>query len=328
MVTSRSVSLPKASPRRRLPARGAKMGQNLSASSPRDLQEQQLASCLGWLSIGLGATELVAPKAIAEFVGIREKDGLLPLFGLREIGSGIGILISRHPAAALCSRVLGDLLDLAYLTSAMSSPHNDHVRLTAAIASVLGVTAVDIVAAELNSRRPRAVSPPSANPGLVCIRKTITINHAQQELYEFWRDFENFPRFMSHLKEVQTLEGNKSRWIAHGPAGSSVEWDAEVTEEIPNRKITWQSTSGTIKHHGSVSFQAAPGGRGTEIAVELVYHPPGGALGRGIAWLSGEEPDFQIQEDLRRFKQMVETGEVATTEGQPTGRGRSWVPGM
>jgi uncharacterized membrane protein len=133
---------------------------------------------------------------------------------------------------------------------------------------------------------------------------------------------------MSHLKEVQTLDCNKSHWVAHGPGGTSMEWNTEITEEIPNQRIAWQSTSGMIKHHGSVSFQAAPGGRGTEIVVELVYHPPGGALGRGIAWLTGEEPQFQIQEDLRRFKQMVETGEVATTEGQPTGRGRSWIPGM
>jgi len=219
-------------------------------------------------------------------------------------------------------------MDLAYLASAMSSPENDRARLTAAITAVLGVTATDVLAAELHSRRPQAVPPADARSGMVCIRKAITVNHSRQELYDFWRDFENFPKFMTHLKEVTRLDERRSHWLAHGPTGSSVEWDAQVTEDIPAERIAWKSTDGDITNSGSVSFRSAPGGRGTEIYVELVYHPPGGELGRTIAWLFGEEPEFQIQEDLRRFKQMVETGEVATTEGQPTGRGRSWIPGM
>lgn len=300
----------------------------LPALPPRDFQEQQLAQSLGWLSIGLGAAEVAAPQTIARLVGIHENNGLLPLFGLREIASGVGILTGRRPAAALCSRVLGDLMDLAYLASAMSSPRNNPARLVAAITAVLGVTAADVLAAELHSRRPKAVPPNDAHSGQVCIRKSITVNHSRPELFDFWRDFANFPRFMSHLKEVSRLDDRNSHWIAQGPAGSSVEWDAEVTEDIPAEKIAWKSTGGDISNWGSVSFRSAPGGRGTEIYVELVYDPPGGEIGRGIAWLFGEEPDFQIQEDLRRFKQMVETGEVATTEGQPTGRGKSWIPGM
>jgi uncharacterized membrane protein len=153
------------------------------------------------------------------------------------------------------------------------------------------------------------------------VEKTVTINKSPEELYRFWRNFDNLPRIMNHLESVQTLSGTRSHWVAKAPAGTTVEWDAEVYNEKENELIAWRSLEGAdVDNAGSVHFTGAPGGRGTEIRVVLKYDPPGGTLGSIFAKLFGEEPGQQIEEDLRRFKQLMETGEIATTEGQPSGR--------
>lgn len=294
-----------------------------------DAQEQQLAGFLGWFSVGLGLAEVVAPRELARTIGVACDEGWIPLFGVREIASGFGILTQRRPAGALWSRVVGDVIDLAYLASAYGNPRNHRGRLAMATAAVAGVTILDILAAERHSRRPQALAHARRRSGEITVLKTISVNASQEVLYSFWRDFQNFPRFMRHLKQVEVLEGNRSRWIAHAPVGSSVEWEAEMTQDVPNQRIAWRTINGDVNHSGAVRFEPAPGGRGTEVRVELNYRPPLGALGSAVAWLLGEEPEFQIQEDLRKFKQIVETGEVPTTEGQPTGRGgRSLIPGF
>ena len=153
------------------------------------------------------------------------------------------------------------------------------------------------------------------------VEKTVTIDKSPEELYRFWRNFENLPRFMNHLESVRVTGGNRSHWIAKAPAGRSVEWDAEIYNEKENELIAWRSLAGAdVDSAGSVHFQAAPGGRGTVVKVVLKYDPPGGIIGATIAKLFGEEPSQQIEEDLRRFKQVMETGETPTTTGQPSGR--------
>jgi uncharacterized membrane protein len=155
----------------------------------------------------------------------------------------------------------------------------------------------------------------------VKVEKTMTINRSPEELYRFWRNFENLPRIMSHLESVRVTGEGKSHWVAKAPAGTTVEWDAEVYNEKENELIAWRSLEGAdVDNAGSVRFQAAPGGRGTEVRVVVKYDPPAGKLGAAIAKLFGEEPEQQIREDLRRFKQFMETGEMATTEGQSSGR--------
>ncbi len=150
----------------------------------------------------------------------------------------------------------------------------------------------------------------------VKVEKTITIDRPAEELFRFWRNFENLPRFMRHLKSVTTTGPNRSHWVARAPLGASAEWDAEVHNEKPNELIAWRSLEGSgVDSAGSVHFTKAPGGRGTEVRVVLKYDPPGGKLGAGVAWLFGSAPEQQIQEDLRHFKQMMETGEVARSEG-------------
>jgi uncharacterized membrane protein len=153
------------------------------------------------------------------------------------------------------------------------------------------------------------------------VEKSITINRSPEELYRFWRNFENLPRFMNHLESVRTTEGNRSHWVAKAPAGSTVEWDAEIYNEKEGELIAWRSLEGAdVDNAGSVRFEPATGGRGTTVRVTLKYDPPGGAIGALFAKLFGEEPSQQIEEDLRRFKQVMEAGEAATTEGQSSGR--------
>jgi uncharacterized membrane protein len=153
------------------------------------------------------------------------------------------------------------------------------------------------------------------------IEKSVTIDKSPEELYRFWRNFENLPRFMNHLESVRVTGGNRSHWVAKAPAGRSVEWDAEIYNEKENELIAWRSLEGSdVDSAGSVHFEDAPGGGGTVVKVVLKYDPPGGIIGATIAKLFGEEPSQQIEEDLRRFKQVMETGGTSTTTGQSSGR--------
>jgi len=154
----------------------------------------------------------------------------------------------------------------------------------------------------------------SAGRGVKVV-KAVTINRPAEELYRFWRNFENLPRFMSHLESVK-LEGQRSHWVARGPAGLSASWDAEIINEQPNTLIAWRSLEGSqVSTAGSVHFSPAAAGRGTEVRVTLKYDPPAGKLGAAVARLFGEEPGQQIDEDLHRFKQLMEAGEVPTNRG-------------
>ncbi len=151
------------------------------------------------------------------------------------------------------------------------------------------------------------------------IEKSITIGKSPSELYSFWRDFENLPKFMAHLESVRCVGLNRSHWIAKGPAGKLVEWDAEVYNEKPNELIAWRSLEGEVTNAGSVRFEDV-GERGTVVRVVLNYNAPGGKLSAFVAKLLGGEPGQMIEDDLRRLKQILEAGEIASVEGQPSGR--------
>jgi uncharacterized membrane protein len=151
------------------------------------------------------------------------------------------------------------------------------------------------------------------------VEQSVTINKPVAEVFRFWRNFENLPKFMEHLRSVAVREEGISHWVAKGPAGTSVEWDARIINEIDNKLIAWQSLEGsTIATAGSVNFDVTE--HGTRIRVHLQYNPPGGRVGAAVARLFGEEPHQTIREDLRRFKRLLETGEIPTTEGQTSGR--------
>ncbi len=207
-------------------------------------------------------------------------------------------------------------MDLVFLGAALASRDARPARLALAALSVLGVAAVDAYAARRHSSTKRAVA---TEP--VPVSVSIAINSTPEKLYAFWRDVENLPRFMRHLESVTRTGERTSRWAAKAPGGGVVEWDSEIVEQRPNELIAWRTLPGSdVEHRGRVSFEPLGEDRGSSVHVELVYDAPGGRGGAAIARLAGEEPDLQIRRDLRNLKQLLETGEVASTRGQSAGR--------
>lgn len=290
----------------------------------------QISNGLGWFSIGLGLAEVAAPSQLARFIGIADNDknrGVLRAFGLREIIAGVGILSQPRASRWMWSRVGGDLLDLAALTKAMNHETTDRTRAGAATAAVVGVTALDMLCAQKLGETD-GVDPGAVDSGRRHITKAIYVHKPVHEVYSYWRDFERLPTFMRHLESVRGTGDRRSHWIAKAPFGRTVEWDAEITADVPNREIAWRSTGGDIENSGRVRFEEAMEGQGTQITVDLEYAPPGGAIGAQLARLLGEEPERQVYEDLRAFKQIMELGEVVASDasihegmhpGQPVG---------
>jgi len=155
------------------------------------------------------------------------------------------------------------------------------------------------------------------------IVQTFTIYRPAEELYSFWRRHENLPRFMHHLEDVRELDERRSHWSARIPGGlGTVEWEAEITAEDPGRMLAWQSLPGSeVDTSGRVTFREAPGDKGTEVQAIIRYRAPGGAIGQAVAHLVNPATAQLVREDMRRFKQLMETGELTTIEGQPSGRG-------
>jgi uncharacterized membrane protein len=147
------------------------------------------------------------------------------------------------------------------------------------------------------------------------VGRTITINRPREEVYAFFRDFKNLPLFMENIESVTIGDERRSHWVVSAPAGRTVEWDSTITEEVPGELIAWESAEGAdIKNTGRVEFRDGPPGRGTELTATIVYDPPGGDLGKLIAKLFQKEPKVQARRDLRRFKQLMETGEISTSK--------------
>ena len=152
------------------------------------------------------------------------------------------------------------------------------------------------------------------------VEKSVVVSRPPQELYRFWRNFENLPRFMDHLESVTVLDENRSHWVAKAPAGTRVEWDATIHNEIENELIAWRSLPGAdVNNAGSVHFTPLQNGEWTEVRVVLSYEPPAGKLGAAVAKLLGEEPSKQVEDDLRRFKQVMEAAEVPGNSRHPAG---------
>ena len=178
-----------------------------------------------------------------------------------------------------------------------------------------GLARKDPVYEALNIRR-------SEESGNLLVRRSATINRPRAEVYAFWRNFENLPRFMQHLQAVTVKpDGRRSHWVTRAPLGRTVEWDAEIVEEQTDELLAWRSLPGAdIENEGRVSFRDALDGSGTIVDVELEYRPPLGAPSIVVARLFGEQPWQQVRDDLRRFKQIMEAGETATIYGQTSGR--------
>ena len=195
----------------------------------------------------------------------------------------------------------------------------------AAVAAAAGVAyffarrGSDAGAESLISDAPPSTFRGKAGKGAL-VERTVTVNRPARELYDFWRDFTNFPQFMDNIRSVQKLDEKRSHWVIEAPAGTSVEFDSRITEDVPGRIIAWESEEGaSVPNRGRVEFIDAAPGRGTMVRATISYDPPGGALGKAVAKLFQREPNVQARRDLRRFKQLMETGEV-TTSASPSGR--------
>jgi uncharacterized membrane protein len=267
--------------------------------------------------VGLGLVQLLAPRALSQTIG-RPGNGrdvwIQRFVGVREVTAGVAILRRPRPAEWVWARVAGDTMDLALLGAAFAGKSNKN-RLAAATAAVAGITALDLFDAMQLTRKKRGGGGRDMR-----VTKAITVNRPAEEVYRFWRDFENFPRFMDHVESVRSNGDRRSHWKAKGPAGKTIEWDAEIVEDRPNELIAWRSVAGSeVENSGLVRFKSAPGGRGTEVHVEMEYDPPGGLVGVAVAKVFGAEPAGQMTTDLRQFKQMVELGEVVHSDASIVG---------
>jgi uncharacterized membrane protein len=295
-------------------------GQSMMKKLQQPQQVKKIATGLGWFSIGLGMAELIAPDSVARLIGVKPTSNsrtLLRAFGARELAAGIGILSNDRPTGWVWSRVAGDVMDLSMMGTAMTKDDTDRTRLNAATAAVIGVTALDIVTGNGLSSQQSARNGGRASG--IHVKRSITVGRPREEVYSFWHDLKNLPRFMKHLESVTPMGNGRSHWKAKAPAGSSVEWDAEITADQPNELIAWHSLGNAdVRNSGMVRFVDAPGERGTEVHVDLHYDPPGGKIGALFAKMFGEEPGGQIADDLRRFKQVMEIGEVTVSDSTVT----------
>jgi uncharacterized membrane protein len=306
---------------------------------------QALTQGLGLFSLALGIAELAAPRQVARMIGVHDDEDtceVLRACGLREITSGMGILSRPDATGWLWSRVGGDVMDLALLGSAMRTPGARRERLLGAVAAVAGVTVLDVLASQRTRENGDAMwqnrfyeregrfageRPDDGRSRLrlgrgrrlsesaIHVKKAITIERPHEELYQYWHKLENLPRIMTHLETVEVRDGQRSHWKAKMVGGVPISWDAQIIKDEPNTIIAWESLPGAdIQNAGSVRFRPTDGGSATQLMVELYYQPPGGVVGRALAKLFGEVPEVQLMNDLRRFKQVIELGEVAHSD--------------
>ena len=278
---------------------------------------QRLAGVLGWVSLGLGVAQVAAPRAVSRFAGVDDSataPAVVRLVGARELMHAAALLSGRTSPGWVWTRVAGDVVDLSALARAVATRRGGRrSRAALATAAVAGIAAIDVFTA---ARTLRA----GGRAKTVRAERLITVNRPVSEVFAFWRDFANLPRFMTHLERVEIRDDRRSHWVATAPVGHA-EWDAEITAEEPDRMIAWRAVQADVANSGEVTFTPAPGGRGTEVRVRLDYRPPGGSAGVVLARVAGEEPDQQVREALRNLKQVLECGEIIAVDEQVSARG-------
>ncbi len=288
----------------------------MTAAAPFEYPRGALPWALGVFSLGLGAIQLLQPDAVGRLVGVRTDDTTRTVVrgvGLRELAVVPGLLAGKSPTPWLWARVAGDAMDLALLTGTLQGKdgHDGEARqrTVSAARAVAGIAALDLIAAR------RAAGRRSLH-----LTAAITVNCPPRRAYDYWRDLDLLPTFMTHLQSVEQVGNGRSHWAARKPGGGTVRWDAQITDDVPGSRIGWQSVGRTrVPNRGAVRFDPAPGGRGTEVRAHLTYALPGGRAGAAVARLLGEDPHQQVEDDLRRFKQVLETGEVVRSDASPEG---------
>lgn len=283
---------------------------------------ERLARALGWFSLALGLVQVAAPGRVAQMVGVAddaEAQTVMRAVGLREIASGVGILTQAKPTPWLWARVGGDAMDLALLMRAKGSPGVDQRRVTAATAAVIGIAAVDTVCSVRLGTEPEVAVEPARQRGDVPVKAAITVNAPSELVYEAWENFQNLPRFMGDFATVEITGDRQSHWRTALPGGIDVDWDVEIIDATPNERIGWRTAEGGgVVVAGDVRFRAAPGERGTEVLFDAQFSPPGGDIGRRIGEVFADSLGRKIQNDLRRFKQLMEIGEIVLSDDSIT----------
>jgi uncharacterized membrane protein len=299
------------------------------AVKTRQDEVQRRGRRLGWMSLGLGVAQLAAPDTVRRISGVDDSPtsrAVVPLVGARELVHAAGLLTSRRKNIWAWTRVVGDAMDLTSLGMALvHRGGRRRRRLVAVTGATVAITVLDLLTAVQASRVKRIGSVPavrgSRKGGSMELTATTTIRKPAPEVYAFWRDLENLPTFMAHLEQVRATGDRTSHWSAAAPFGKDVEWDAEIIDDTRGEKIAWRSSrNADVPNAGTVRFMPAPDGVSTEVHVVLVYDIPGGTVGKAVAKYFGEEPHQQLDDDLRRLKQVLETGEVVRSDGAPWGK--------
>lgn len=296
------------------------MGRQQSISRTRDdrrnsnpQREARIANGLGWFSIGLGLAQTATPRTMAKFLGLPNggrTEAVLRIYGIREVAAGVGILTQGNPAPWLWSRVGGDVLDLSSLGKAMASDDTERGRVSAAVAAVVGITALDLYCAKCLSVASEENSSSGADTDVENkhIGSSVIIKRSPEEIYQFWRNFENLPLVSRQIESIHVTGPKSSHWKVRSPVGRALlEWDAELTEDRPNSFISWRSASSTAPHSGSIRFERATGGRGTKVTAHIDF---GGGILTKLGKVLGKVPREQANITLHNLKQLLETGEV------------------
>jgi uncharacterized membrane protein len=278
-----------------------------------------MARALGVASAALGVPMLTSPDTVARLAGVDNvavAPHVIQAVGVRELMHAATLLVG--PPKTVWTRVAGDAVDLALLARAVTNRNGERrTRVSLATAAVAGIAAIDTVAA---IRARHTGQHGRGKPGPLQLKASVTVRRSPQDVYEFWRDFERLPEFMGHLRSVTVDGEGRSTWTANAPIKKQVTWRAELTGDEPGRRISWKSLPGAdVANSGTVHFAETPDGSGTEVRVSLHYDVPGGAVGRAVARLWGEEPAQQVHDDLRRFKAILETGDVVRSDSLPDG---------
>ena len=256
---------------------------------------------MGWFSLALGAAELAMPRTLARLIGVEPSvttSILTRIAGAREIASGLAILMQPRRPLPVQARVVGDVLDLGMLALA-ARRSTSTPRLLGGVAAVTGATALDVIAARGVKRAYDAANQP--------VIYSVTINKPTREVYAFYRQLSQLPRFMDYLESVVEQDARRSHWVAKLPVGK-ISWDAEIVDDVPGERISWQTVEGSPIHmRGAVTFTKTPGRDMTEVRVEMQLGFTGKAPSTTLAKVFAKP---QIKGDLRRLKQVLETGEV------------------
>ncbi len=236
------------------------------------------------------------------------------MMGLRELTLGAGILTARTPAPWLAARTAGDIVDLGAIALAGASEDAQTGRLVAAGAAVAAITVLDA----LTTRKAVRARGSNGARGIA----SVLINRPPEECYRTWRDLERLPSFLKHVKSIRVIGERRSHWIVEAPPGNQISWDAEITDDVPNELIAWRSIDGgAVTTSGRVRFEGVRGGRGTIVRVLMNYELPLGSEMLQALLPGRHDPGGIVRRELLGFKQLIETGEISTTEGQPSGRG-------